>query len=364
MLVSILLSSALVVEPYIDPAIQGAERDLMLEILAPYGQEFNGEVLYVDLEGTIHRNRLTTQCEQAVEVTGNPGQFNWPSYPSETFPLSTPIGYESGPPSPPTDETGGGSGIDPEPSSEVAAADPPTPQQGNGPPVYAGTGPYRRVYLSPKPILQARVDGGLASNLGMHAQGISGTGFVYMSPWSQTANFNSGGDFGLQFSHNRRVWDPFCLVAGRTYTSFRSIPPGTSFYMTMSAPRLIVSRARYVVDYYVKAYSGLTQSWDCIWIGDLPTNRNWTGTYFGVSKVVSIAQVTEGQNSARHEGTAWSNSTYNTTNSTGLAWNAVPTGFCLQRYPTALNPPRWTRMPVVTAGTSPVSESISIDCRP
>lgn len=355
---------ACVNEPYVDPAIQGSERELMLQVLAPYGNDFTGDAIYIDESGAVHKNKLSIEVLASEQVPGTT-RHRWPD--GEEFELSTPPGYEVGPPAPPTDI---GEGTPPPSDAEVElpshgpSATVSAWQQISGPPVYAGSGPYRRVFIGPSFIDSADAGGYLSANAGLHPSTIGGTGYVYMSPWSVQSNYSSGGDYGLQFSHTRRVWDPFCVVGGKAYSSRRNIPPLWNFAMNMRKPRTILQNGvvTTLVDFYVRAFSG-SNSADCIWIGAVNRNRLWDGLHFGVSKVISIAQGSEGNIGSFHEGTGWTSSLV-TSNNIPRPWSQHLGGFSLQRYPTAINLPRWTRMPVITAGTSPDAEPVGINCRP
>jgi hypothetical protein len=93
----------------------------------------------------------------------------------------------------------------------------------------------------------------------------------------------------------------------------------------------------------------------------LSSNRLWGPNNYGVTKVASLAQHVEGNTGGFHLGHVWNQSTV-ISNGNLFNWSQKP--YSLQRYPVSLNYPIWTRMPVVTAGTSPDAEGVSIDCRP
>ena len=333
----------------------------MQAVLEPYGDGFTGDAVFVDLEGGIHRNKPEIEVRKAEPVPGT-SRLKWPD--GEEFETSTPAGYEIGPPAPATDEV---ELSDPPPlyaSTDLPEPTEPASQQAAGPPAYAGTGPYRRVFLAPNSIQSIDVRGGLSPNAGMHPANVGGIGYAYLSPWSVQQNYASGGDYGLQFSHLRRVWDPFCVLGGRHFSSPRAIPPSASFTMTMQRPRSFPAHGRtyWVVDYFVEARYG-SLYWSCTWIGELNSARAWGPANFGTAKVFSIAQIPEGNTGSFHNGAAWTQSKV-VSGGQLRDWSGHPGGYALQRYPTTVNRPTWTRMPVVSAGSSPNAEGVSISCRP
>lgn len=189
--------------PYIDPQITGAERELMTAVLSSYPSDFTDKVFYADLDGAVHVNYLSSTSEVFTAV------------PSSTQGLfENLLGDVFAPSNVPDSQI-----REPEPAEDGSDQ-----AQGNhegSPPMapspFPGTGPYRRVFLDPAYMNFIDVRGILSSSLHplLTGAGAGDTAYTYLSPWSLTnSNYYSGGDFGLQFSHLRRVWDPYCLVGG------------------------------------------------------------------------------------------------------------------------------------------------------
>lgn len=146
-------------------------------------------------------------------------------------------------------------------------------------------------------------------------------------------------------------------------TVLRSIPQGAVFKMTMQAPRAVFygSALHMLIDFYVQCTYG-SQMWDCIWIGELANNLNWSGTGLCYAKVASIAQrPPEGMHGSFHLAHNW---TYSKVRIINLLynWSSSPAPVSLQKYPSLVSA-LWPRMPIVTTVGGADSELVSIDTR-